>query len=145
MAAGDRIFVARYFKHPTTAIEGVRRVVLGSATTKKRDPGDITNPGDAETQVTNRQIRVDVYGVNYSALLALLEAAAANAVIGAKGAAGANEKHTVKTVFFDETIGDTEFPDKDSGGVLSLSGVRGWVQWGPSDTWATMVVPSADS
>lgn len=143
--AGERIFTARYAKHPTVAITGVTHARIVRSTTDKVDQGAAGATGRADGLVTDNDCRVELYGKSYAALLALIGATKANLVIGTEGSAGTNEKCTLKNVYFLEPIGPVDIPAKDGGGNLSVVGVRGIALWGGADTWALMEVWAADS
>ena len=145
MAAGDTIFACRSFKHPTVAVDGVTHCRISPTTVTKKDQGAAGSTGRADTLVTDRGITVEVFGKDFAALIALLGATAANAVIGTEGAAGTNEKLTVKNVSFVEPIAGVEIPAKDDGGKLAPFGVRGIGFWGDSDTFALMLTAAADA
>lgn len=81
---------------------------------------------------------------NYEAILAKIGATAANLVLGIEGAAGANEKITVKNVYFHSPVGSLEIPAKDVAGSLQPFGIRGIGLWGAADTFALMVVAASD-
>ena len=147
MASGDRIFRARYFKHPTSAIDGVthaRVAVAGPAVFS--DPGGAAAPGAAEFQTGGGiTITVQVFGVNPIDLLALVGAASANAVIGIKAEDGGNEKITVKNVVFTGEIAGIEIPRNDQGGPLAPHGVQGIAEMAASDTIALMITKTTDT
>ena len=145
MAAGNTIFACRYAKHPTAAIAGVTHCRITPGTVSKKDQGAAGSTGRADTLVTDRGITVEVFGTDFAALTALIGATAANLVIGTEGAAGANEKLTIKNVYFVQSIAAVEIPAKDEGGKLAPFGVRGIGLWGDSDTFALMLVPAADA
>jgi len=143
--AGERIYAARHFKHPTSAVAGVTHARITVTTESKQDQGDAASAGRAGTLRTFNRIRLELFGTNYAALLALIGAASANGVLGTYGAAGDPEKITVKSVFFLEPIAQVEIPEKDSGGKLAPFGVRAMACWGQSDTLATMIVAASDA
>jgi len=82
---------------------------------------------------------------NWTAALAKVGAAAANLVLGTEGAAGADEKLTLKNAHFVEPVGALELPAFDAGGTLSPFGIRAICEWGAADTFATMLTAAADS
>lgn len=142
--AGERVFACRYFKHPTNDVSGVTHVRVLPSTVSKVDQGAAGSPGRADGLVTDKGVVVEVYGKSYAALIALL-GVKANGVVGTEGAAGANEKLTVKNVSFVEPIPAIDIPPKDEGGKLAPFGVRGIACWGGADTFATMIAAAADS
>jgi hypothetical protein len=141
----QKVFGARYAKHPTVAVAGVTHARIIPSTVAREDPGGAGATGRAGTCVTNRGMNVEVYGTNYAALLAMLEAAAANLVIGFYGDNGALRKLTLKSVRFVEWIAPIDIPEVDAGGnKLNTPGIRGMCLWGDSDTFATMMTEAAD-
>ena len=142
--SAEKIFKFRHAKHPTTALAGVLYGRFTPTTVSKVDQGGANATGRAGSATTKRGVEVEIYGTNYAALLALIGATAANLVLGTLGAAGANEKITIKNVYFVEPIGPIEVPEKDTGGKLQMSGVKGIACWGSADTFATMIVAAAD-
>ncbi|HUU58547.1 MAG TPA: hypothetical protein VMZ50_03300 [Phycisphaerae bacterium] len=146
MAAGDRVFTARDLKCPTDAVDGIRAAEISVSGASAEDPGDASVVGGpAEVQVGPQRITVSAYGVNPNALRALVGAAAANAVIGYKGPAGANEKHTIKNVVWTTFMGALTIRDPETGGPIPVWGVSGTAEWGASDTLTLMWVSAADS
>jgi hypothetical protein len=147
MAAGDLApFHCRNAKHPTTAIDGIRAARIIVTGVSGEDPGDAAMAGGPEKVLLQRQrIDVELYGNNPNALRALVAATAANLVIGQKGEAGANEKHTIKNVYFTDFTGPLEIRDPDSGGPIPMYGVRGTAEWGAADTLALMWLTAADT
>jgi len=143
--AGEKLFTCRYAKHPTDAIDGVTHFAIAPTAQSATDPGGAGAPGDAESLVTHQSLRVTLYGTDLVALLALVGAAAANLVIGTKGAAGANEKLTFKNVYFDAVPQGMNVPKKDAPGTIPGAAITGTAQWGSDDTFATMLVAAADS
>ncbi len=143
--AGETIFAARNVKHPTDAIAGVTHAGIAGSAVEKVDQGDAGSPGPADAMVPDKGLRVNVYGKDYAALLALVGAVAANVVIGTYGAAAALEKHTIKNVMFTGIMSEISIPEKDSGGKLAPFGVSGIALWGAEDTFALMVVAAVDS
>jgi len=143
--AGEVVYKLRHAKHPTVAIAGVTHAGIDIQTSSARDPGDAGAPGTEETQLTDRRILVTLYGKELAALTALLGAAAANLVLGYTGAAGANEKLTLKNVAFTEVGQGLALPAKDAGGNAPVAAVRGEAEWGVSDTFALMIVAAADT
>ena len=198
MAAGDKIYVCRYAKHPTDAIAGVaqatlspgtvnrfdpgaagstgradtvvtdrslfatimaidsvfclRSVVHGVATVAeavmarivpatawRQDPGAAGTPGAAEALVTNYEVAVEVYGTKYAELLALIGATAADLTLGIEGAAGANQTILLKSVYFSEPIGEIALPEKDAGGALEAGGIRGHVHFTAGQVFADVI------
>ena len=144
MAVGDTIFACRDAKHPTSAIAGVTHCRITPTTVSRKDQGAAGSTGRAGTLVTNHGITVEVFGTDFAALIALLGATAANLIIGTEGAAGTNEKLTIKNVYFVESIAAIEIPAKDEGGKLAPFGVRGIGFWGATDTFALMLTAAAD-
>ena len=140
MAAGDLIpFMCRNAKHPTDAVAGVRAASIVTSGVVGEDPGPAgAAGGPAEVLLQKQRIEVTLLGNNPNALRALVGAAAANLVIGYKGAAGASETHTLKNVSFADFVGQLEVRDPDTGGPVSMFGVRGVGQWGAADTLALM-------
>ncbi|MFB3893219.1 MAG: hypothetical protein ACE15C_14480 [Phycisphaerae bacterium] len=145
MAAGDRVYVARYAKHPTDEIPGITHFKIPGGTTAVKDQGAAGSTGRADSLLTDRDVFVELYGNQFAPLVALIGASKANCVLGYKGAAGANEKFTVKNVYFFQSLAAIEIPEKDSGGKLAAFGVRGIALWDLTDTFATMIVPSTDT
>ncbi len=143
--AGEKLYTCRNAKHPTNAIGGVTHARIAPSTVHKVDQGAAGSTGRAGTLVTDRGVMVELYGTNYAALIALLGATAANLVLGTEGLAGANEKLTIKNVYFVEAIAAIEIPEKDTGGKLAPFGVRGIALWGGADTFALMIVAAADA
>ncbi len=143
--AGERIHALTEAKHPTTAIDGVTHAAIVPSTVPSRDPGGAGSPGVAETMVNDSGVDVILWGMDYAALLALIGAAAANLVLGIKGVAGANEKITIKNVYFDSVPTQIELKAKDAGGNVPTCSVKGTAQWGTDDTFALMVLAAADS
>ncbi|HUU34149.1 MAG TPA: hypothetical protein VMW48_08795 [Vicinamibacterales bacterium] len=123
----------------TAAVEGATHCGYQLELVSSADGGDAAEPGEVERLVTDRRLSVTVYGQDDGALLALLEATAANLVIGYKGAAGAAKTKTLKNVYFCEQVSEIPIKAKDTGGNVPTVGVRGHAQWGAADTIATMI------
>ena len=140
MAAGDLVpFMCTDAKHPTVAVGGVRAASIVTSGVVGEDPGPAgAAGGPAEVLLQKQRIEVTLLGNNPNALRALIGATAADLVIGCKGAAGANEKHTIKKVYFTDFVGQLDIRDPDTGGPLPMFGVRGVAQWGAADTLALM-------
>ncbi|HET6497424.1 MAG TPA: hypothetical protein VFH61_18915 [Thermoleophilia bacterium] len=56
MAAGDKIYVCRYAKHPTDAIAGVAQATLSPAAVSRFDPGAAGSTGRSDTVVTDNSL-----------------------------------------------------------------------------------------
>jgi len=143
--AKEVIHACRYAKHSGADIEGATHYGIQVNLTKSEDPGDAAEPGTVETIVTHRDVKVTIYGQDFTALLALLEATAADVVVGYKGAGGANKKTTIKSVYFDEMPSEIAAPPRDQAGRVPVFAVRGTAKFGSSDTLATMIATAADS
>lgn len=143
--AGETIYATRYAKHPTDSLAGITHAEVRPGATTITDPGAAGTPGQAGSLVTDSQLSVTLYGTDYAALLALVGATAANLVLGAEGAAGANEKHTAKSVYFNAVPGMVAIPPKDAGGNVGRFSISGDCDWGAEDTFATMFVAAADT
>ena len=146
MAAGDKIFYCRAqpslgSSQPTTAVT----FGLGRKATVVEDPGAAGTPRAAERQVSNQEITVSVDFFSMAEAMAWLSLAAANFVGRYKGAAGANEKVTVKNVVFTDGPDQVVINAKDAGGKIAVFRISGTAQWGTNDTLATMVAFAADS
>lgn len=141
----NEIIAARYVKHPTTAVSGVTHFRINRSTVEVSDPGEAGTTGRQATRAVSGRINIEVYGHSYAALLTLLDAAAANAVLGYQDAGGNNRKITAKNAKGYEILSDLEIPAKDSGGKIAEFGVRLECLGGTEDTWATMLVDAADA
>ena len=146
MTAGDLVpFMCRSVKCPTDAVAGVRAASIIVTGVAGEDPGPAgVAGGPAEVLLQKQRIEVTIYGKDPNALRALVGAVAADCVIGYKGTAGANEKHTIKNVYFTDFVGQLDIRDPDTGGPLPMFGVRGVAQWAADDTLALMWVSAAD-
>ncbi len=146
MAAGDQVpFQCRYAKHPTDEIDGVRFARITVSGTTGENPGPAKQAGGPASQLVQKQrINVEIFGTNPNALRALVAAAAANLVIGYKGVDGANEKHTLKNMYFSAFVGALEVRDPDTGGPIPMYGISGTLNWGADDTLALMWVSAAE-
>lgn len=142
--AKEVIHACRGAEHNSVDVEGVTHYALGINLVKSEDPGDAGEPGTVETVVTHRDVRPMIYGQDFEALLALVEATAADLVVKFKGAGGVNKKTTIKSVYFDEVPQEIAAKAKDAGGKVSIFAIRGTAQWGASDTLATMIVTAND-
>lgn len=138
------IHVARYASHGGSNIDGVTHWGYKLTPIKSTDPGAADAPGDAETIITHYSLTVTLYSQDDNALIALIGAAASNAVLGYKASAGANRKKTIKNVYFDDGPSQVEAPAKDSGGKVPVFSITGTAQWGASDTPALMIVDAAE-
>ena len=147
MAAGDQVaFHARSVEHNSVAVDGAAMARITVSEVTGEDRGSATAEGEpADVIMQRHRLEVEVMGKNPNALRALVAATAANLVIGYKGAAGANEKHTLKNVYFSSFSGPLPIRDRDTGGKVALWGVRGIGLWGDSDTLALMWVSAADA
>ena len=145
MGANDSIFACRYAKHPTNSIEGITHAKINFPTVNVEDQGPATSGGREATALTHKRIEVELYGLNFASLLALVGVAPANCVIGIVGPSGVAEKITIKNVIFLTPIPSIEIPAKDSGGKLAPSGVRGEAIWAANDTYALMYVRASDA
>lgn len=142
--AGERIYAARYAKHPTNAIAGVTHCRITPSAQRKRDAGVAGTTGLADSLVSYRGVGVELYGSRYAALLGRIGQAKADLVLGTYGQAGALQKITIKNVIFLEAIGSIEIPRNDAGGKLATCGIRGIALWGANDTFATMIDAADD-
>jgi len=138
------IYACRYVSHNAAEITGVTHASVQPSTVSVEDPGDAGSPGPAESIVTNKRVDVVVYGKSYNDLLALVGATAADVVLGIVGAAGADEKITIKDVYFNSVPSEISVPPKDAGGQAPTCAIRGSAKWGADDTFATMIVAAAD-
>lgn len=121
-----------------TAIAGATHAKVSLATKMKIDQGDGAAPGPADACITDRDLVVEVYGTNFSALLAKIGVAAANLVL-AVATGGANGSVTLKNIYFGEAITAVEIPEKDGGGKLAPFGIRGYGNFSAGDTFASMI------
>ena len=138
--SGEAIFACTGVSVGGTAVEGATHGRISPNLVSKVDQGDASSPGPVDCQVTHREVIVEVHGLNFSALLALIGAAAANVVFNTVGLTGAAETITVTNVQFFEFIGPMEEPAKDEGSKLSSGfGIRGRVNWASTDTFATVI------
>ena len=80
----------------------------------------------------------------WTAALAKIGAAAANLVVGTEGAAGVDEKLTLKNCKFVQAPGALELPAFDAGGNLAPFSIGGLCEWGAADTYATMLTAGAE-
>jgi len=144
--AGERIHTCRYAEFPAgTAIDGVTHAAIIPTTTRSIDPGAAGSPGPAETLVTDSGVDVVLYGMDYAALLALVGAPKQTLVLGIKGLAGANEKISVKSVYFDSVPAQVDLKAKDTGGTVPRFAVRGTAQWLAGETFADIITATADA
>jgi hypothetical protein len=144
MAAGDRVFGLRYAKTGSTDIEGAVYASISDQAVKIVDPGDAAAPGIAEVLIGHRAKQVTIYAHNRNSLRSLYGAAAAAIVLGVKGSSGANEKCTLKSVFFADPVGEFQVQRPDQPGTVSMWGIRGECIWAADDTDALMEVWAAD-
>jgi len=143
--AGETIFACRYAKFPTNAIAGVTHARLLPDTVERADQGAAGSTGPADGISEYNILVVELYGKDFAALTALIGATKANLIVGAVGAAGASEKHTIKNVIFLDGVAPIDIPAKDEGGKLAAYGIRGLALWGSEDSWATMLVAASDA
>lgn len=145
MAAGDRVFSLRGATFSGSAVEGAVYASIADQAVLITDPGDAGAPGPAEVQIGHRAKQVTLYSHNRNALRALYGASAAAVVLQTKGSAGANEKCTLKLVFFASPVSEYQVIRPDQPGQVSMWGIRGECIWGASDTDALMEVWAADA
>jgi len=143
--AGETIMACRYVKNPTVAIAGVTHISIDPGAVGIQDPGDAGSPGPADHGTTHKSLGVTLFGRDFAAMLALVGAAAANLVVGIQGAASANEKITIKNVVFTGVPSGLMIPANDAGGQIPGFAISGQCNWGASDTFALMVLASADA
>ena len=145
MAVGD--FLALVARHVTigAAIDGVTHALIGYSQVVAEEPPAAGRLGEGGQALTMERITVSVFGNNPNALNALVGAAAANCVIGFKGADGVNTKVTLKNVAFTRRVSGLTFPPIDAGGKVPPFGVEGRCEWGADDTHALMEVFAADA
>jgi hypothetical protein len=82
---------------------------------------------------------VSVFGEDDVELLDLVGGAAADHVIGTKGADAANETLTVSDLFFDEVPGEVVCPERDANGNVPEFCVRGSVFWEDGEVFADKI------
>lgn len=125
--------------HNAAGIDDVLYARLTPSTVYKVDQGAAGSPGPAECIVTNYAIAVELYGLDYAVMNALIGDSAADLVLSYKGAAGAAKTLTLTTVYFSEITGQIEVPDKDGGGTLTAYGIRGHVHFGAAETFGDVL------
>jgi hypothetical protein len=143
--AAEKILKCRGATHGVTDINNITHAQIMPTATSKIDQGDASAPGPSDAVITDRRLRVQVMGTDWSELIALVGATAANLVLQITGASGANEKITIKNVYFSEIPSQIDLPEKDAGGKLPTVAITGEALWGSTDTFATMIVGAADS
>lgn len=140
MALGDgRIHAAKSVAHGATTIASATHFSVATSSVKSADPGPAGSPGLADEQVTDRDIAVTIFARDVDELLALVEAAAANLVLGTYKEAGAAGTITIKNVKFNDPP-SLDGPAKDSGAPAGTFSISGRAQWAAEDTWALMLV-----
>ncbi|MFB3893220.1 MAG: hypothetical protein ACE15C_14485 [Phycisphaerae bacterium] len=127
--AGEAIFACSGVAHGGAPISGATHGRISVNTQFKVDRGGASWPGAKDCQVTDREVVFEVYGLKYSALMALLGATAATLAFSIIGSAGAAETVSVAAAYFTEIINGVEAPEKDAGGKLPVCGVRGYANF----------------
>lgn len=107
------------------------------------DPGPGDCPGPAGFLVTDYAVDVELYAEDYSAVLDLVGATAADLVLTVTGAAGAAKTITVKNVYFGGSAGQIEAAARDAGGMITAYGVRGSVNLGANEVFADVITGDA--
>lgn len=140
MALGDgRVHAAKSIVHGETTIASATNWSIDRAAVSSLDVGPAGSPGPADEITTHKDIIVTIFAMDEDELVALLDATAANAVLGYYGEAGAAKTKTVKNVKFTQPPSPAA-PPKDSGVPAGAFAIAGRAQWGAADTWALMVV-----
>ncbi|HUW99676.1 MAG TPA: hypothetical protein VMY35_01755 [Phycisphaerae bacterium] len=140
MALGDgRIHATKSVVHGETTIASATNWAINRDVVSSVDPGPAGSPGDADEITTQKVILVTIFAMDEDELVALLDATAANLVLGYYGEAGAAKTKTVKNVKFTKPPSPVA-PAKDSGIPAGAFAITGRAQWGAADTWALMVV-----
>jgi hypothetical protein len=133
MAAGDFILGVRA---AINALAAATHVSLAPTTVVRR----ITPPsagvlGPMGSLIVYKDLAVTIYGNDRAELLALVGTKVASLAIPIYGLDGAASTITITNVYFNEVVGEFEFPARDSGGKVPQFAVKGHVLWGEDEEW----------
>jgi len=147
MAAGDRLYYLRAATKNVTAIADATHATFSLTESKHVDDGVAGSPGPVEV-LTGAYYTLTgmVFGKNLNTFLALLGSAAENLVLGIEGAAGVNEKITLKNAKFGGGgVLSVNLPRATDGAGVQVYGIPFECAFAITDTPGTMIVPAADA
>ena len=142
--AKELIHAATRVEHNSVDVEGATHWSFSLDTVVSTDQGDAAEPGMVEEVITHYSLSVTIYSQDPHVLLGLIGDAAANLVLGYKGANGTAKKITIKNVQFTGGV-DASAKAKDAGGNVVPYSLTGRAEWGAADTIALMIVDAADA
>jgi hypothetical protein len=142
-AIHESIMVAMGVSFNGTAVAGATYARITPSTVERIDQGVAAWPGDAGAILTRKMLAVEIYGNQYAALMAMIGETAANVAVAVLDNDSAAQTVTVTNVYFSEAISPVDIPEKDAGGKLAPYGIRGWVNWGGADTFATVLTSTS--
>ena len=135
----DVVYCLRSLQHGGVDVDGAAYVRLVPTNVHRVNQGAAGSPGPADALVTNYEQAIEVYSLQYAAVLGLLDDAAATLAIGIEGVAGADQSISITNVYFSEVAGQIEIPAKDGGGKLTATGVRGFVNFGAAEVFGDVI------
>ena len=136
---GSRMMQCSYFRFPDDeeyTIAGVTHCVIVPEAVAREDPGSAADPGPVNTLVTRENLKIQVFGVDALALIALVgmrtavTGAPLTGIIGYRNAEGGDETLTVLNLYFNRHMSPVELPARDSGGKLPVYGIEGSCEFG---------------
>jgi len=119
------------------------RIIPGTRFSVNQGPAGALGP--AEALVTYYELAVELYGIQYAELLALIGTAKGTLTLGVEGAAGADVTIALTNVYFTEPIPPISVPAVEGGGPLAVSGVRGYVQFGAAEVFADVITAAGQA
>ncbi|MFA4945755.1 MAG: hypothetical protein WC789_13790 [Lentisphaeria bacterium] len=141
------VMKARYAKCPTDEVSGITHCRWYIEPVAVNDPGGSGSTGRAATLTTAMRLFVELHGTDLAALLALIDQAAANCVVGYQASDGTLRKRTFKGVKFVECVQGLDVPPTDAPGAKPpRCGVRGIACTATkTDVLAQMIVDAAEA